>query len=765
MMTASASRSRRQQDRARDAAGGSVPFSAACRMPDILPSPPNRPPRAARVAPFIFALIAAACRMARRRDRSPSPVHDSGALALLAVVAHARSRRRSLPAPRSGGLLRRGRQRGAALAAPADRAAVAAAPAAPGVAALDRPAGVFWSGSPSAACMAGRPSGRRPRADRAPAACRRRRWRSLIGRAVVLAGVTVGAGGRRAALPGHHAEPAEGRRPADREQPSPARLPRLLRVATCRRTSASADATARSTRSTRPVCRRSSRRRSPSAATAASSCSCCCCRRPGQRPGVASGWLVTGRTDAAWFGWAAVDPLGDVRSSTAHGLSRRPGSVAVADRRLGAVPRRARSRATRASRSRRGSGTALRWRRCRGCTRASRCWPAALGALVLLRMARDAERADQGAARFSRSRPSASSAGSAYFIAIYGTPDPSAPYGGEARIVRLRARRSGRPAVRSALRAARLRAGAAVRVRRHRRHARAPRHGAATRSSCCSSLVPYLVVVTYVAMWWGGRSAPARFFVPVLPWMAIPAAAAWTAMTPRGTAARWRCGALVFTVFASASLVFVERRRPAFNVRESYARWLEWLNGGVDLSRALAGVVARHARSPLFRGIVDLGGVRGCRVVCVARRLEARLVRADRAAASLTAGAAFCSRPSPRRRGVGHLGGRGCRAAAHQRRPSSPRCGGSPRSAGCCLCGRHLAPRCDRDGRPRRLPADRAGVLPRRPAAPDATTGRSSRSRPSRRESIASIFSCAATERLDHDRDRPRPVRDAHRAA
>ena len=47
-----------------------------------------------------------------------------------------------------------------------------------------------------------------------------------------------------------------------------------------------------------------------------------------------------------------------------------------------------------------------------------------------------------------------------FFIAIYGTPDPSAPFGNEARSLALHPRRLGRPALRPALRPARVRAGA-----------------------------------------------------------------------------------------------------------------------------------------------------------------------------------------------------------------------------------------------------------------------------------------------------------------
>ena len=41
-------------------------------------------------------------------------------------------------------------------------------------------------------------------------------------------------------------------------------------------------------------------------------------------------------------------------------------------------------------------------------------------------------------------------------------------------------------------------------------------------------MLPYLVTVTHFAMWWGGWSPPARFFVPVLPLLAVPAAVIWT---------------------------------------------------------------------------------------------------------------------------------------------------------------------------------------------------------------------------------------------
>ncbi len=122
--------------------------------------------------------------------------------------------------------------------------------------------------------------------------------------------------------------------------------------------------------------------------------------------------------------------------------------------------------------------------------------------------------------------------------------------------------------------------------------------------------VPYLILVTHFAMWWGGRSAPARFYVPLLLWMVIPAAAAWVAMTRRSTRIA-AAGALAVTVFASAVLVTVQDGVLAFNARQTYALWLDWLNGAVDLARALP-VWWRETELPLFRGIaVWLGAAHG----------------------------------------------------------------------------------------------------------------------------------------------------------
>jgi hypothetical protein len=172
-----------------------------------------------------------------------------------------------------------------------------------------------------------------------------------------------------------------------------------------------------------------------------------------------------------------------------------------------------------------------------------------------------------------------------HFIALYGTADPTAPFGTEVASLwfvpggiagLLFDQRFGAlmyaPVLVFAL------AGLVVMLARgtHRRLA----------LELLFAIVPYLLVVTYVAMWWGGHSAPARFLMPVLLVMAMPAAVAWAAIESRATKVT-ALAALAFTAFATGVLVFVDGGRLAYNVREAPAAWLEWLNGTVDLARGL----------------------------------------------------------------------------------------------------------------------------------------------------------------------------------
>ncbi len=310
-------------------------------------------------------------------------------------------------------------------------------------------------------------------------------------------------------------------------------------------------------------------------------------------------WRVTGRQDAAWFGWAAI-----TLSTTGifHSFTVYPdGPAAVAT--LTGIWALVRAGDERQS----GGGPVTPWF-WHGAALATLPWmhqrfaavAGCLGALVLLRLARVPNAAGKAVAFLVVPALSAL-AWVAFFIALYGTPDPTAPFGNEVRSLgfipgALTAlffdQRFGLLAYAPVIAFA---FGGLVLMLRER-------PGRRLALELLFTFVPYLLVVTDVAMWWGGRSAPARFVEPVLLPMAIPAAWAWASMRSR-TARYSAAGALAFTVFASVVLVCADGGRLAYNVRETYAYWLEWLNGNVDLGRALP-AWWRDDEAGLFRGVI-----------------------------------------------------------------------------------------------------------------------------------------------------------------
>jgi hypothetical protein len=313
-------------------------------------------------------------------------------------------------------------------------------------------------------------------------------------------------------------------------------------------------------------------------------------------------WLVTGREDAAWFGWAAVTLSATWIFHSFTVYPDGPGAV-LALTALWAI-----IRAQHEAHSNEESivpwilhGAALGvlpWMHTRFAAIAGLA-----GALVLLRL--PAVRNSAAKACAFLCVPAVSGlAWLGYFIKIYGTPNPSAPYGNEINSLAfipgglaglLIDQRFGLLAYAPVLLCAFAGVGVMLTRRSLRRYA----------LELLFVVVPYLLVVTYVAMWWGGASAPARFFAPVLLWMAVPAAVCWKerpARAPRAVA----IGSLAFTAFASAALVLVGGGRLAFNsrpVQGAYAVWLEWLNGSLDLGRGLP-VWWREDESSLWSGLL-----------------------------------------------------------------------------------------------------------------------------------------------------------------
>jgi hypothetical protein len=291
-------------------------------------------------------------------------------------------------------------------------------------------------------------------------------------------------------------------------------------------------------------------------------------------------WIVTRRTDAAWFGWAAVTLSTSAIFHSFTVFPDGPGGV-IALTGVWAL-----LRAEREAQS--GVERVCPWW-LHGAALATLPWvhtrfvliAASLGALVLLRLS--ATRNAAGKAVAFLAIPAISAVcWIGFFVAIYGTPDPSAPYANEqgsatfipgGMVGLFFDQRFGvfayAPVLLSAF------AGLIVMVRNHAQR----RLGL----ELLFVLIPYLLAVTHFAMWWGGSSAPGRFFVAVLPAMAIPVAACWAAVRTRATRATM-VAALAMTVFASCALVFVDEGRLAYNIRQTYAAWLEWVNGATDLA-------------------------------------------------------------------------------------------------------------------------------------------------------------------------------------
>jgi hypothetical protein len=93
----------------------------------------------------------------------------------------------------------------------------------------------------------------------------------------------------------------------------------------------------------------------------------------------------------------------------------------------------------------------------------------------------------------------------------------------------------------------------------------------------------YLAIAATYWMWWAGVPAtPARLVTATLPMFAVPLARAWSARADRRGAFVLALG---LTLALSAIVIGVDRAALAWNVRDSEARWLQWLGPVVNLRR------------------------------------------------------------------------------------------------------------------------------------------------------------------------------------
>ena len=306
-------------------------------------------------------------------------------------------------------------------------------------------------------------------------------------------------------------------------------------------------------------------------------------------------WLASRSPQAAWFGWAAI-----VLTPTwiFHAFTVYPDGVggALALTGVWALLRAAEESRAGAASSRpwllHGAALALLpWLHTRFALLAG-----TLGALIILRLA--ATRNPVAKAMAFLSVPAVSALlWIGYFIVVYGTPDPAAPYGGEREFSAafipgglaglLFDQRFGLFANAPVLIATLFGFGAMLMARRDAGETGAPpASGARLAIELLCVIVTYLLSVASYAMWWGGWSAPARFAAAAVPLLVVAAASAWAHVVTK-VARTLLLGALGCTAFVSAALVIAGRGRFAFNTREAYALWLDWASPVADLGRGM----------------------------------------------------------------------------------------------------------------------------------------------------------------------------------
>ena len=287
-------------------------------------------------------------------------------------------------------------------------------------------------------------------------------------------------------------------------------------------------------------------------------------------------WHLTGRQAAAWLGWASAAFSAPFFFQGFTVYPDGPGAVLVM---VGVyalvVP------STLASTSRVvmiGAALALLpWLHTRYALLA-----ATLGVLLLLRLAR-AARPVHAMAAFLAVPLAGAAAWFGYFLLLYGTVNPAAPYGGytQSRLSSIPGGITGllldqqfgilpnAPIHLAAI------GGLFVVWHRHRRLA----------VEFVALAVPYAAAVASYHMWWGGRSTPGRFLVPLLLPAGVLVAAAWAS----GRLRPWRpaiAALLAVSLAISAWMAFGSRGALAYNTRDGVSRWLDRVAPLVDLPLA-----------------------------------------------------------------------------------------------------------------------------------------------------------------------------------
>jgi hypothetical protein len=308
-------------------------------------------------------------------------------------------------------------------------------------------------------------------------------------------------------------------------------------------------------------------------------------------------WRVTGTHAAAWFGWAAVTLAPPFLLESYTVFPDGPGAIVVltgvwallrAQWESPPSPLRGFGETGQQTTLTRGGPGVWVWA-AHGFALSLLPWmhtrfsvlAATLGGLILVRLARVPNAMAKAIAFLAP--PAVSGVAWLFFFAvIYGTPDPSAPYGSEPQnFLAFLPNGLGGLIFDQGFG---LIATAPVLVAAFAGFAR-------TRRLFLEWLVvavPYALTVTTYAMWWAGMSGPARFFVPLMLPLAIPAACAWKHAT-----SGWRSimlAALLVTAWLAAVMAGAGGGRLGYHTRNegglTAAPWMEWATRVVDLPSA-----------------------------------------------------------------------------------------------------------------------------------------------------------------------------------
>ena len=118
----------------------------------------------------------------------------------------------------------------------------------------------------------------------------------------------------------------------------------------------------------------------------------------------------------------------------------------------------------------------------------------------------------------------------------------------------------------------------------------------------------YLVAVSAFQMWWAGSSAPARFLAPILPLLAIPAASLW-ASTSRFSTRAFGVALLVTSLLMTAIMAGAVGGLLAYNVRDGYSRAAEWANPLVDIALGMPSFFWQTPGAAVLRAAIWMGFV------------------------------------------------------------------------------------------------------------------------------------------------------------